>query len=137
MHERQPRLNISFFRMFTVEKPVLSSMKQLLLSIFLLTTLAWAVPRQEQYTVGEVLRKARQLDRDSTTVQLIGYITGKVGKGLYKFVDKTAEIKIYIDDNYLPAKPFDDRVQMVVYAWVQYEQYKPVTLKANRLVTEF
>lgn len=112
-------------------------MKQLLLSIFLLTTLAWAVPRQEQNTVGEVLRKARQLDRDSTTVQLIGYITGKVGKGLYKFVDKTAEIKIYIDDNYLPAKPFDDRVQMVVYAWVQYEQYKPVTLKANRLVTEF
>ncbi|SHM64348.1 Predicted protein YdeI with OB-fold, BOF family [Chitinophaga jiangningensis] len=112
-------------------------MKQLLTSILLFTTVAFVIPPQEQLTVGEVLRKARQLDRDSTTVQLIGYITGKVSKGLYKFEDKTAEIKVYIDDNYLPAKPFDDRIQMVVYAWVQYEQNKPVTLRANRLVTEF
>ncbi|RAJ82339.1 OB fold (BOF) protein [Chitinophaga dinghuensis] len=111
-------------------------MKTLFLCLFLIAAFAFIRPPQENYTVGEVLRKARQLDRDSSTVRLTGYFTRKLSKGWYQFADRTAEIKVYVDDKYLPSKPLDDRISMILYASVEYEQNKPVTLKANKLITE-
>ncbi|NIG54594.1 NirD/YgiW/YdeI family stress tolerance protein [Chitinophaga sp. Cy-1792] len=112
-------------------------MKSLLFVLSVITAVAFIPPQQnQQYTVGEVIRKARQLDRDSTTVKLTGYVVKKQSDGWYLFVDKTAEIKVSIDNQYLPAKPFDDRIAVVIYALVQYEINKPVTLKVNRPVSE-
>ncbi|MGN7823182.1 NirD/YgiW/YdeI family stress tolerance protein [Chitinophaga varians] len=91
--------------------------------------------QHKYYTIGEVLKNARQLTYDSTTVKIKGYITEKVGKTTYLLEDRTAEIRVDIADKFLPGKPFSDREEVIVEAWVQYEINKPVTLTANRPVT--
>ncbi|HVI44160.1 MAG TPA: NirD/YgiW/YdeI family stress tolerance protein [Chitinophaga sp.] len=106
-------------------------MKSLLLCL-LLPTLA---TQNRDYTIGEVLRYARQLTNDSVTVRLTGYVTRKLGGNTYLFEDRTAEIKIDIDTRYLPTKPFTDKDPVVIRALVQYEMNKPVTLKANRPIS--
>ncbi|MBC9929343.1 NirD/YgiW/YdeI family stress tolerance protein [Chitinophaga qingshengii] len=100
----------------------------LLLPLFLL-------PQKKYYTVGEVLKNARQLTYDSVTVKIKGYITGKVGRSTYLLEDRTAEIRVDIADRFLPGKPFNDKDEVIIEAWVQYEINKPVTLTANRPVT--
>lgn len=90
--------------------------------------------QQRQFTIGEVLKHARQLTNDSVTVKITGYITKKVNRSTYVFEDRTAEIKIEIEDKYLPPKPFNDHDAVVIEALVQYEINRPVTLLANRPV---
>ncbi|MBC9914749.1 NirD/YgiW/YdeI family stress tolerance protein [Chitinophaga varians] len=91
--------------------------------------------QKKYYTIGEVLKNARQLTYDSATVKIRGYITEKVGKTTYLLEDRTAEIRVDIADKFLPGQPFSDREEVIVEAWVQYEINKPVTLTANRPVT--
>lgn len=86
------------------------------------------------YTIGEVMRNARQLHNDSTAVQITGYVTKKLRDNNYLFEDKTAEIQIDIDPRYLPRKPFNDRDAVTIKALVQYEINKPITLKVNQAV---
>ncbi|WP_212003714.1 NirD/YgiW/YdeI family stress tolerance protein [Chitinophaga sp. HK235] len=89
---------------------------------------------KQYYTIGEVLKNARQLTHDSVTVRIRGYITGKVNRSTYLFEDRTAEIKVDIPDKFLPSKPFNDKDEVIIEALVQYEINKPVTLMANRPV---
>jgi uncharacterized protein (TIGR00156 family) len=96
--------------------------------------LPFLYPQQPTYTIGEVMRRARQLNNDSTTVQISGYIIKKVGDTDYLFEDKTAEIKVDIDPKYMPQRPFSDKETVVIKALVQYEINKPITLKVNQPV---
>ncbi|RFS26836.1 hypothetical protein DVR12_03355 [Chitinophaga silvatica] len=90
--------------------------------------------QQPAYTIGEVMRKARQLHSDSTTVQITGYIIKKVGETDYMFEDKTAEIRVDIDPKFMPQRPVSDKEAVVIKALVQYEVNKPITLKVNQPV---
>ncbi|WP_143306326.1 NirD/YgiW/YdeI family stress tolerance protein [Chitinophaga vietnamensis] len=110
-------------------------MKSLLVCLLLFVAAVYSPRQVRSYTVGDVLRHARQLSNDSTTVKINGYITKKVGSGVYLFEDRTAEIYLYAEDKYLPEKPFDERVALVVQALVQYEYNKPITLRANKTIT--
>ncbi|NSL87078.1 NirD/YgiW/YdeI family stress tolerance protein [Chitinophaga solisilvae] len=105
-------------------------MKYLLLCL-LLSGLVFQI---REYTIGEVLKNARRLTNDSVTVKITGYITKKVGKSIYLFEDRTAEIKVEIENKFLPARPFDERIPVIIHAMVDYEINKPVTLTANRPV---
>ncbi|MDQ0107587.1 OB fold (BOF) protein [Chitinophaga terrae (ex Kim and Jung 2007)] len=89
--------------------------------------------QQPAYTIGEVMRKARQLSSDSTTVKITGYITKKLDNNKYLFEDRTAEIRIDIDPQYLQ-HPVSDKEAVVIKALVQYEVNKPITLKVNQPV---
>ena len=89
---------------------------------------------QQRYTIGQVLKNARQLTNDSITVKVTGYITKKINRSTYLLEDRTAEIKIEIDEKYLPAKPFNEHDEVIIQALVQYEINRPVTLLANRPV---
>lgn len=89
--------------------------------------------QQPAFTVGEVMRKARQLSSDSTTVKITGYITKKLDNNRYLFEDKTAEIRIDIDPQYLQ-RSVNDREAVIIKALVQYEVNKPITLKVNQPV---
>lgn len=91
--------------------------------------------QKKYYTIGEVLKNARQLTTDSVTVKIRGYITEKVGKSTYLLEDRTAEIRVDIADKFLPEKPFSDREEVIVEALVQYDINRPVTLTANRPIT--
>lgn len=107
-------------------------MKGLLICLLI----AFFAGRQHQeYTIGEVLRRARQLENDSTTVKIAGYITRKLKGDHYLFEDRTAEVEVAIENRYLPEKPVDDQVRVVIYALVQYEINHPVKLKVTRKVT--
>jgi uncharacterized protein YdeI (BOF family) len=90
--------------------------------------------QDRSYTIGEVIRNARQLHNDSTAVQITGYVTKKLRDNNYLFEDKTAEIQIDIDPRYLPRKPFSDKDAVTIKALVQYEIHKPITLKVNQAV---
>lgn len=90
--------------------------------------------QDNSYTIGEVMRNARQLHNDSTAVKITGYVTKKLRDNNYLFEDKTAEIQIDIDPRYLPSKPFNDKDAVTIKALVQYEINKPITLKVNQAV---
>ncbi|MCW3466573.1 NirD/YgiW/YdeI family stress tolerance protein [Chitinophaga nivalis] len=105
-------------------------MKSLLLCLLGVTAGIW----QRNYTVGEVMKNARQLSYDSTSVKITGYITGKLRGTTYIFEDRTAEIKVEIANRYLPAKPFNDRDEVTIRAWVRYEINQPITLQVNETV---
>lgn len=87
------------------------------------------------YTIGEVMRNARQLHNDSTIVQVTGYVTKKLRENNYLFEDRTAEITIDIDPKYLPKTPFTEKDAITIKALVQYEINKPITLKVNQPVS--
>ena len=61
-------------------KPITLMMKTLLLCLLLSFAL-----QQRHYTIGEVLRNARSLHTDNTTVQITGYITKKLQGNKYVF----------------------------------------------------
>ncbi|PSL45503.1 OB fold (BOF) protein [Chitinophaga niastensis] len=103
-------------------------------SLLLCLLLPFIAFQQRDYTIGEVMRNARQLHNDSTTVQITGYITKKLRGSTYVFEDRTAEIEVNIDTRHLPHKPFNDKDAVVIKACVEYEINKPITLKVNRPV---
>lgn len=45
-------------------------------------------------------------------VVLEGFIVKKVGNEKYIFTDGTGEIRIDLDDKYLPGQPFDDKTKV-------------------------
>ncbi|HWV69107.1 NirD/YgiW/YdeI family stress tolerance protein [Chitinophaga sp.] len=90
--------------------------------------------QERTYTIGEVMRNARQLHNDSTIVKVTGYVTKKLRGNNYLFEDRTAEIQVDIDPKFLPEKPFTDRDEVTIKALVEYEINKPITLKVSRQV---
>ncbi|SEW57354.1 OB fold (BOF) protein [Chitinophaga arvensicola] len=90
--------------------------------------------QDRSYTIGEVMRNARQLQNDSTAVKITGYLTKKLRGNNYLFEDRTAEIQVDIDPKYLPQRPFTDREEVTIKALVQYDINKPVTLKVSQPV---
>ncbi|MBS0030147.1 NirD/YgiW/YdeI family stress tolerance protein [Chitinophaga sp. 22321] len=91
--------------------------------------------QEHTYTVGEVMRHARQLHNDSAVVQITGYVTRKLRDNNYMFEDRTAEIQVDIDPKYLPKTPFTDKDAVTIKALVQYEINKPITLKVSQPVS--
>ncbi|NLR77064.1 NirD/YgiW/YdeI family stress tolerance protein [Chitinophaga eiseniae] len=94
--------------------------------------LPFALVQDKTYTVGEVMRNARRLHNDSTTVQLIGYFTKKLNNNNYVFEDRTAEIHVNVPPKFLPGRPLSDREAVTIKVWVEYEMDKPITLTVNQ-----
>ncbi|MFY0256078.1 NirD/YgiW/YdeI family stress tolerance protein [Chitinophaga sp. 30R24] len=90
--------------------------------------------QQRNWTIGDVMRNARQLHNDSTQVQIIGYLTKKLPGNSYIFEDKTAEIQVNIDPRFMPSRPVSDREPVTLKVLVEYEINRPITLKANQPV---
>lgn len=88
--------------------------------------------QERSYTIGEVMRNARQLHNDSTAVKITGYLTKKLRNNNYLFEDRTAEIQVDIDPKFLPQRPFTDREEVTIKALVEYDINKPVTLKVSQ-----
>lgn len=88
--------------------------------------------QDRSYTIGEVMRNARQLHNDSTAVKVTGYLTKKLRGNNYLFEDRTAEIQVDIDPKFLPERPFTDREAVTIKALVEYDINKPVTLKVSQ-----
>ncbi|MEC5144054.1 NirD/YgiW/YdeI family stress tolerance protein [Chitinophaga sp. 212800010-3] len=93
--------------------------------------LTFFVYQERTYTIVEVMRNARQLRDDSTSVKIIGYVTKKLNGNNYQFEDRTAEIQVDIEPAYLPKKPFSDKDAVIIKAQVLYEMNKPITLKVS------
>ncbi|MDR6571203.1 MULTISPECIES: NirD/YgiW/YdeI family stress tolerance protein [Chitinophaga] len=91
--------------------------------------------QERTYTIGEVMRNARQLHNDSIAVKVTGYVTKKLRGNNYLFEDRTAEIQVDIDPKFLPQRPFSDREVITIKALVEYEINKPITLKVNQQVS--
>jgi uncharacterized protein YdeI (BOF family) len=111
----------------------------LLVTLLLFTLCSYAQDKTpgespKWYTVGDVIRSARQLDSDGTIVKVKGYVMKKLDKDTYLFTDRTAEIKVIISDKYLPALPFNEKDEVILTARVNYEMNKPVMLEAKEKV---
>ena len=82
--------------------------------------------------VADVLRHGR----DDQQVTLTGNVVKKVGREKYLFRDASGEIRIEIDDDVMPAEPFDDKTRVEITGEVEKDflQSAEIDAKAVRLL---
>jgi uncharacterized protein (TIGR00156 family) len=94
------------------------TMKTKCISVGIATLLAASSAAQAQYTGPSTVQSYQTVAQvnanpvDDMPVVLEGFIVKKVGKEKYIFTDGTGEIRIDLDDKYLPAQPFDDKTKV-------------------------
>lgn len=83
-------------------------------------------------TVDDVKKRGR----DDQRVTLTGNVVKKVGWEKYVFRDASGEIRIEIDDDVMPAEPFDDKTRVEIIGEVEKDFMRSVEIdvKAIRLL---
>ncbi len=83
-------------------------------------------------TVTDVLKRGR----DDQRVTLTGHVVKKVGWEKFLFRDATGEIRIEIDDDVMPAEPFDDKTKVEISGEVEKDFMRSVEIdvKAIRIL---
>lgn len=78
----------------------------------------------------------RQRGRDDQRVTLTGHVVKKVGWEKYLFRDASGEIRIEIDDDVMPAEPFDDKTRVEISGEIEKDflQSVEIDVKAIRLL---
>ncbi len=83
-------------------------------------------------TVADVLKRGR----DDQRVTLTGNVVKKVGWEKYLFRDASGAIRIEIDDEVMPAEPFDDKTKVEITGEVERDflQSVEIDVKAIRIL---
>ncbi len=85
------------------------------------------------YTVKEIKDNASRLDRMDTLVKVQGLIVMQISKDTYEFKDNTGTILVEIDKKKLPAKPFDDKTELILIGEVDHDMLEPLELEVEEL----
>ncbi len=93
---------------------------------------AKAAARGPLNSVADVLQRGR----DDQQVTLTGHVVKKVGWEKYLFRDASGSIRIEIDDDVMPAEPFDDKTRVEISGEVEKDflQSAEIDVKAIRIV---
>lgn len=86
------------------------------------------------YSVKEIKDDASRLDRSDILVKVKGYIIMQISKDTYEFKDATGTLQVEIDKKKLPAKPFDDKTELIIIGEVDYDLLEPVELEAEQVL---
>ncbi len=86
------------------------------------------------YSVKEIKDDASMLDRSDILVKVKGYIIMQISKDTYEFKDATGTLQVEIDKKKLPARPFDDKTELIIIGEVDYDLLEPVELEAEQVL---
>ncbi|MCO6485902.1 MAG: NirD/YgiW/YdeI family stress tolerance protein [Saprospiraceae bacterium] len=114
------------------------------LLIFCLTAFFYALPAHAQfqgptaldkeYTVKEVRAKAAHLDRLDIAVRVRGNIVRQQDEDTYLFEDGTGMIRVDIDSDKLPDRPFNDKTVVILIGEVEYNLFGKTEINVDRVV---
>jgi uncharacterized protein (TIGR00156 family) len=65
-------------------------------------------------TVEQVKNNAAKLDRQDVLVKIKGYVVEQINSEDFWFQDATGKIRIEIDKKKMPAKPFDEKTELII-----------------------
>jgi len=84
-------------------------------------------------TVKDVIDNATRLDRTDALVKMQGFVVKKINTDIYEFRDKTGTIRVEIDKKRMPAKPFDDKTELVLLGEVDKDILEPVEIEVKEV----
>lgn len=84
-------------------------------------------------TVKAVKDNAVKLDRQDATLQLRGYITQQISAEEFWFTDTTGKIKVEISKRNQPAKPFDDKTELIITGEVDADLFEGTEIEVKTL----
>lgn len=88
----------------------------------------------KMYTVKEIKSSAAKLDRSEELVKVKGFIVKQVNKDTYKFKDSTGDILVEIKKRYLPAKPFDEKTELILIGEVDYDFLEGTEIEVEQVL---
>lgn len=86
------------------------------------------------YSVKEIKDDASKFDRSDILVKVKGYIIMQISNDTYEFKDATGTLQVEIDKKKLPARPFDDKTELIIIGEVDYDLLEPVELEAEQVL---
>ena len=86
------------------------------------------------YTVKEIKSSAAKLDRSEELVKVKGFIVKQVNNDTYKFKDSTGDILVEIKKRYLPAKPFDEKTELILIGEVDYDFLEGTEIEVEQVL---
>lgn len=87
-----------------------------------------------EYSVREVLRKAARLDYTDTPVRVRGFIVHQDQGDNYQFRDATGKIRVHIDREDLPQRPFDDKTELILLGDLDYDLWKGSEIDVDQVL---
>lgn len=85
------------------------------------------------YTIREILDNAARLDKSDELVKIKGFAVRQINNNTYEFRDNTGTILVDIDKKKLPAKPFDDKTELVIIGEVDHDLLEPTEIEAEEV----
>ncbi len=71
--------------------------------------------------VAWIIDHAKFLEDQDAKVYLTGFIVRQVSKEKYTFQDESGSIRVEIEEQILPAEPFDDRTRVIILGELETE----------------
>lgn len=93
-----------------------------------------SVAKLEVMSVKQVKEQAAELDKTDKLVKLQGYITEQINEDTYWFEDSSGRFWVEIDEDELPAKPFDEKTELTIIGEVDYDLLEEVEVEVERIL---
>lgn len=86
------------------------------------------------YSVKEIKDNASRLDRADSMVKLKGFVIKQINSDVYLFKDETGTINVEIEKESMPAKPFNDKTELILIGEVDYDFLEGVEIEVNQIL---
>lgn len=93
-----------------------------------------SVAKLELMSVKQVKEQAAELDKTDKLIKLQGYITEQINEDTYWFEDSSGRVWVEIDEDELPAKPFDEKTELTIVGEVDYDLLEEVEVEVERIL---
>ncbi|NLM91494.1 MAG: NirD/YgiW/YdeI family stress tolerance protein [Bacteroidales bacterium] len=85
-------------------------------------------------TVKEVKKHAAPLDRSDALVRVEGFIIRQINQDTFEFKDSTGTVKVEIDRDKLPEKPFDENTLLILVGEVDYDLLEGTEIEVEQIL---
>lgn len=86
------------------------------------------------YSVKEIKDNASHLDKSDEIAKVKGFIIRQINKDTYEFKDHTGTILVDIDKKKLPARPFDDKTELILIGEVDHDLLEPTEIEVDEVL---